>query len=50
VDECGVCGGLGDSCALSLGLAVDLVSDGAGTAQDLGVQVGARPRRIMAMI
>ncbi len=45
VDECGVCGGLGATCALALALTVDVVAATAGAARDLGEQVKCSSHR-----
>ena len=44
VDECGVCGGLGTTCALALTLAVDVLTASGSAMPDAGARVSCRPQ------
>ena len=44
VDECGVCGGLGTTCALALTLTVDMLTATGSAMPDAGARVSCRPQ------
>lgn len=44
MDECGVCGGLGTTCALALTLSVDMLTAAGGALPDAGARVSCFPQ------